>query len=248
MRFDLGEVQKLLYRLITAPNGVEEGLADEYDLAGLGLDAIIEGDDYVGAVDRVGIYADMYFYRILDALKEDFPATLKILGDVNFHNLITGYLVVYPPKQPSITEASRHLSAFAAASEWTSQFPHISDLIHLERALIDAFLGPDATPLNLAQLRSTPESEWPSLRLGLHPAVQLVACHWRVDELLRAVEESVAVGPAACDPTTIIVWRSDCVRYRTLDKLERNALDAICSGEEFMVACGRIAADWDDCK
>jgi hypothetical protein len=35
----------------------------------------------------------MYFYRLLDAIKEDFPATLKILGDFEFHNLITGYLI-----------------------------------------------------------------------------------------------------------------------------------------------------------
>lgn len=246
MRAGLGEVQRLLYRLITSPNGVEEGLVAEYDLPPDGLDAIITGDARVGAAERVGIYADMYFYRLLDVLKEDLPATLKILGDVNFHNLITGYLVAYPPSQPSITDASRHLSAFAAASEWINKFPYLTDLIHLERALIAAFFGPDATPLNVEQLRNAPESDWPSLRLGLHPSVHLLDSQWRVDELLRALDQNVAVGPAERDPNTIIVWRSDCVRYRTLDEVERHALAAICAGEEFMVACDRIATDFHE--
>ena len=35
-----------------------------------------------------------------DVFKEEFPATLALLGEVNFHNLITGYLVDYPPTEP----------------------------------------------------------------------------------------------------------------------------------------------------
>ena len=243
MRVGLGEVQNLLYRLITSPNGVEEGLAAKNDFSAGGLDTIVSGDDRLGSVERVSIYADMYFYRLLDGFKEDFSATLKILGEMNFHNLITGYLVAYPPSHPSITDASRYLSEFAAASEWIIQFPYLADLIRLERALIDAFLGADATPLNAKQLRSTPESEWRSLRLRLHPAVQLFDSQWRVVELLRSSEKDFVVGPVARDPHAIIVWRNDCVRYRTLGEVERNALVAICAGDEFMVACDRIVAD-----
>lgn len=244
MHVSLGEVQRLLYRLITSPNGVDEGLAADYDQPAGGLAAIVAGDVRLGGVERVGIYADMYFYRLLDALKKGYPATLRILGDVNFHNLITSYLAAHPPTQPSINEASRHLSEFAAASKWASQFPYLPDLINLERALIDAFFGPDASSLGVEQLRSTPESEWPSLRLGLHPAVQLLDSQWRVDGLLRSVEKNIALDPAARESCAIIVWRSDCVRYRTLDDVERNAIAVICAGEEFMVACDRIATDY----
>lgn len=58
MRVGLSEVQRLLYRLITSPNGIEGGLAAEYDLPARGLDAIISGDAHVGAAERVDIYAD----------------------------------------------------------------------------------------------------------------------------------------------------------------------------------------------
>ena len=76
MPSDLNWVESLLYRLITAPSGVAEGLAQEKSLAHGGLARVIAGDDRLSAEERVDIYANMYFYRILDVLKEDFPATL----------------------------------------------------------------------------------------------------------------------------------------------------------------------------
>jgi hypothetical protein len=84
--------------------------------------------------------------------------------------------------------------------------------------------------------------EWPSIRLGLHPAVQLLACDWRVDELLRATEELGPVGPALHESNTIMVWRKEYVCHRTLEQVELNALAALCWGEEFVLACERMAA------
>ena len=112
MPIHLKELESLLYRLITAPSGVAEGLAAEHDLSAGGLDAIVLGDDRLSSEARVDIYANMYFYRILDALKEDFPATLAVLGDENFHNLVTGYILEYPPTDPSITHSGGHLAAY----------------------------------------------------------------------------------------------------------------------------------------
>jgi hypothetical protein len=40
------------------------------------LEALVDGDERLSAVERVDIYADAYFYRLLDCLAEDFPATL----------------------------------------------------------------------------------------------------------------------------------------------------------------------------
>ena len=71
----LGDLQSLLYRLITAPSGVEEGLAAEKTLPPEGLSATVRGNSRMSAVDRVEIYANMYFYRLLEVIKEDFPAT-----------------------------------------------------------------------------------------------------------------------------------------------------------------------------
>src|SRR5712671_3628868 len=109
---NLRRLQEVLYRLIAAPGGVAEGLAHETALPAGGLPTLIAGDDRMTAVARVEIYANGYFYRLLDVLKEDFPATLRVLGDDNFHNLATGYLREYPPTEPSVMYCGRYLAAF----------------------------------------------------------------------------------------------------------------------------------------
>ena len=83
----------------------------------------------------------MYFYRLLDCLKEDYPATLAVMGATNFHNLITGYLLAYPPSHPSVLYAGRHLADFLDSHPLRDEWPFIADLACLERALIEIFHG-----------------------------------------------------------------------------------------------------------
>jgi hypothetical protein len=240
----LGDVQRLLYRLVTAPNGVEEGLAAESNLPPEGIGALIRGDARVSAIGRVEIYANMYFHRLLDAIKEDFPATSKVLGDLNFHNLVTGYLVEYPPGHPSITEASLHLAEFMSDSPLLAQWQFVVDLVRLERALVEVFLGPDDKPLGFDDLRAIPPERWPGLRIGTHPALAVLDCGWQVDKVLRAVEQEQPFQAPIREPRSILVWRKNHnVYYRALDEVERSAFEMIRRGTEFSAVCEAIAAE-----
>jgi hypothetical protein len=247
MQPGLGELQKLLYRLITATSGVEEGLAAEKNLPE-GISALVRGDARASAVERVEIYANMYFYRLLDAIKEDFPATFKVLGEPNFHNLITGYLAEYPPGDPSINEASRHLAEFAIKAPSFGRWPFLADLIRLERALIEVFLGPDAEPLTVEAMSAVPAAQWQSLRFAVQPGLQLLCSEWRVDELIRAVESEQPVSEPRNEPGATMVWRNHyAVDYRALDDLERSALGMIRDGYRFGAVCEAIATQSGDC-
>ncbi|HXM88366.1 MAG TPA: DNA-binding domain-containing protein, partial [Candidatus Acidoferrum sp.] len=165
MPIQLKELQSLLYRLITAVNGVAQGLAAERELGAAELDTIVLGDDRLSAEARVDIYANMYFYRIRDALKEDFPATLAVLGDANFHNLVTGYLLEYPPTQPSISHCGSHLAEYLRDHPLRDDAPFIADLAALERASVEVFLGPDAAPMEPDTLRALAPQDWPAMKL-----------------------------------------------------------------------------------
>ncbi len=244
MRPSLGDVQRLLYRLITAPNGVEEGLAAEKNLSLESIGALICGDTRFSAMERVNIYANMYFHRLLDAIKEEFPAASEVLGDLNFHNLITGYLAEYPPAHPSITEASRHLAEFVSGSPLLARWPFVVDLVRLERALIEVFLGPDDKPLGFDDLRAITPERWQGLRIGAHPAVAVLECGWQVDEVLRAVEQGQPFQPPIQEPRSILVWRKNHeVYYRALDEVEQSAFEMIRRGSEFGAVCEAIAAE-----
>jgi len=249
---DLKDLQALLYRLITAPEGVAAGFAAERSPGPQTLDdleRLIESDDRLSAGQRLEIYANAYFYRILECLKEDFPATLTTLGDDNFHNLITGYLIEYPPTEPSISYAGRYLGEFLRDHPFIEQWPFLADLARLERTLIEVFHAADAKPLDAATMRSVAPEDWPGFGMRTHPALAIVDCCWRVDEFLRAMETAEAGADGspqapARSPVSVLVWRkSSQVHYRALEHPERAALDVARAGTKFSAICEAIAAD-----
>jgi hypothetical protein len=243
MPIDLKQLQSLLYRLITAPSGVGEGLAAERDLGAGGLDAIVLGDDRLSSEARVDIYANMYFYRILDALKEDFPATLAVLGDEDFHNLVTGYLLEHPPTEPSITHSGSHLADYLRDHPMREDAPFIADLAKLERATVEVFLGPDAPALQPDALRAVAVENWPTMKLKLHPSAQILALDWQVSDLLQAVEDHSPWNPAKPGAIRVLVWRSNVrVFHRDLDPTEAIALEAASHSATFAEICDIVAA------
>jgi hypothetical protein len=249
----LKDLQVLLYRLITAPEGVTSGLAAECPPGPKTLDDLehlIESDDRLSAIERLEIYANAYFYRILDCLKEDFPATLATLGADNFHNLITGYLIEYPPSEPSISCAGRYLSEFLRdhpMHAMRERWPFIAELARLERTLIEVFHAAEAEPLSAEVMRSVAPEDWPALAMRTHPALAIVDCQWRVDELLHEVETAADKDSqprdAARGAVSVLVWRHNSrVHYRELEPPERAALELARAGTSFAAICEAVAA------
>jgi Putative DNA-binding domain len=249
MNSKLADLQGLLYRLITSPAGVEEAAGQEPMLQERGLEAVIAGDERLSAGERLGIYANAYFYRLNDILKEEFHCTYTVLGDINFHNLITGYLIEYPPTEPSVFYAGARLPLYlqsinSLAGISMSQWPFIADLARLERACLEVFHGVDAKPLDADLLRQlTPES-WPSLRIRLHPAAQILDVEWPIDRLLATIREGRQWEAPVRGSAAILVWRQNWLaRYRKLAPGERDALKTAASGADFASICAALTHD-----
>ncbi|HEY6395040.1 MAG TPA: DNA-binding domain-containing protein [Candidatus Binataceae bacterium] len=247
----LKQIESLLYRLITAPSGVGEGLAAEKKLPAGGLAGIILGDERLSADERVDIYANMYFYRLLDVLKEDFPATLAVLGAENFHNLATGYLLEHRPTEPSVLHLGRHLAEYLQRSTLAHAFrieaPFIADLARLERATIDVFHAPDFPALDTAAMRAIPAARWPRLKMRLHPAVRILQCEWKVADVLTAVEAGREWTAPAHEKCNLLVWRHDSRSHcREMDSIESHALSLAERDASFAAICDVIVRATDD--
>lgn len=244
---DLKNLQALLYRLITAPGGVAEGLAaEERSRTGAlrDLDDVIVGDERLCAAERLEIYANAYFYRILDCLKEDFPATRTVLGADNFHNLVTGYLIDHPPTEPSIFYAGRYLADFLAGHPMRERWPFVAALARLERTLVEIFHAADAPALSAEAMRTIAPADWPALMIRAHPAVAILECEWRVDELRRDIDDGRTWRQPARSPTSVLVWRQDGrVHHRRMERGERAALKLASGGASFAAICEAVAAE-----
>ncbi len=129
MQFSLSrELQGLLKRLITAPGGIDAALTREVRLHPGGIDGLIAGGPRLGARKRVEIYANAYFHRLLDCLKEDYPVTLAVIGEDAFRSLVVAYLAEHPSDSPSIFEVGRVLPEFMIRHPVTLDRPFLGEL------------------------------------------------------------------------------------------------------------------------
>ena len=103
--------------------------------------------DVIGKTLRLGIYAHMYFSRLHDSLREDFPQCAQLLGPEAFQRLAARYLVRHPSDNPSLRYHGRHFPGFVREylREDRELRPDLAELCQLEWARIGA-----ATPNSVA--------------------------------------------------------------------------------------------------
>jgi hypothetical protein len=223
----LRNAQELFYDLVTAPAGVASGLI----VRGLGapdLEVVIRGDKRLSAVERLDIYANMYFYRILDVLREEYPRVVAVVGDVAFHDLVTDYLLVHRPRNPSLREAGAHLSAYLARHALGIAKPWLVDLAHLERTHRELFDGVDAVPLTLHGLQRLAPDVFATM------AVRFCPTHTVFDS---AFALSKIWSPCLSEPVEpevrrelLLVWRQNFeVIHRVIDDAGESAMLALAS-------------------
>lgn len=199
----LERLQRRFWQLISAPSGVAAGLEelrrDDPDIAP--LSGWIASDEAT-ARQRLDVYANMYFYRLLESLRADFPACAQELGAERFHNLVTDYLLLHPSEDPSLRYAGRHLPAYLREHELGQKRPHLADLARLEWERINAFDAADAIPLSVEVLQRLPAERWPELALEAAPALRLMEADFAVQESWQAaMGEPQDASSAAEAPT-----------------------------------------------
>ncbi len=241
---DLNRFQTLLYKFITSPEAPTAGLGHDGASSSDAVEALVLRDERLSAHGRIGIYANAYFFRLLDCLREEFPATLAVVGPDNFAALVRDYLLQYPPSEPSINHAGRYLAEYLRNHRLVRQWPFIAELARLERAILDVFHAADAPTLSVEGLRMITPQQWPELELRAHPAVKIVHGKWRVADLLSAVESGDEWSEPAHESAVMIVWEQNAqVRYRDLEEAEARALGLVLEGATFAAICEAITTD-----
>ena len=80
--------------------------------------------------DRMTIYQNGYYERIITALKQDFPVLCKALGDSAFSGLVRDYLQSYPSTHYNLRVIGQYLSEFILSRD--PGFAYYADLAKLE--------------------------------------------------------------------------------------------------------------------
>ena len=99
-----------------------------------------------------GVYRNAYVARLAEILHDDYEQLHAYLGDRAFAKLVKAYIDANPSDQRSARWFGRHLPAFVRDSEAYAKHPEAAEIAQLEKALADAFDGPDAEPLGIEAL------------------------------------------------------------------------------------------------
>jgi putative DNA-binding protein len=155
-------------------------------------DSYIKPNAVLSSFDRLEIYNRQYWFRVIGAVAEDFPALSAVLGEKIFDRIVLAYL----RENPSTSFTLRNLGA--KLPQWLEAHPEFAprrhklllDVARLEWAYVEAFDRADVAPLTAADFGNFAAET----RLFLQPYIQLLDLSYPVDELVLAVHR--ASGPS----------------------------------------------------
>lgn len=170
------------------------------------------GELVEGGSDRVGIYAEMYWLRMRDVLRDDFPRVLAAVGDEAFDGLVASYLRVHPSRHFSLGQLGQH---FADSLD----DPRLQSIAALEWARGQAFIAANSPVLEAPALAAITEETFARVRLAPTPSLRLIQKDrlvvWRrkfeVFHVEVSPEEALALAsliggagdlPTLCEPFT----------------------------------------------
>ena len=192
-----------------------------------------------------GIYRHAYAARLREALENDHPILGRYLGDALWEQLCRDYTAAHPSRVRSLRDFGTALPDFLAHARPFAEYPVLAELGAFERRLLDSFDAADAGRLDVAALADLPAERWPNLRLRFHPSLQVLTVRLNSVEIWQALKRDDAPpAPEAAARPAWALWRSvDRVsRFRSLPVDEFEALQAFRDGDDFAVACERLAA------
>jgi hypothetical protein len=208
--------------------------------------ARVTGNARLTPAEQTDIYRQQFWLRHIEALREDYPGLVYILGEDGFESYCEAYLAAFPPSAPSLRDLGHAMATFAPSY---TGFPPEKQLlavnmVRYEHAMIDVFDGADPPPLDPETLRTLPDSAWETARILLHPLLVRMQLDYPVHLLRSALRKGDT--PGLPDPATsrIVLFRKHlAVCFEPLEPDAFALLEALGEGEPLVPACNRIAAN-----
>jgi hypothetical protein len=187
----------------------------------------------LSAVERVGIYHDMYLLRMEEALASDYPGLKHLLGDRAFSELVAGYVREYPSRHFSLNRLGDHLADYVARAPRVRERAFCHDLARLEGALARVFDAPQMPAATADAIAAVPPERWERARLVPIAAFDLLAFRYPVGAYLDSVTDARGHRhpPRRRRDTWAVVYRRDFSVWRQdLGRPAYRLLSALAAG------------------
>jgi hypothetical protein len=260
----LDVVQRWFQSVVTHPGGVDAGLASAEAQALVRLDpgeveSVVRRSRNLTAAERLSIYANAYYARLLECMGACFPTLREALGAETFDDFAFEYLQRYPSRSytldrlaesfPRFLDETRPERPAGAEVDWPD---FLVDLATLELAIAQVFDGPggEGKPLlGPDDLLAIPAERFAEARLVPVAGLRLLSFRYPVSAYFGAVRaEGHPPVPEPAVEHVALVRRDFVVRRHPLDPAQHALLASVVAGRSVGEALGAAAtlSDLDD--
>ncbi|MDR3738597.1 MAG: DNA-binding domain-containing protein [Terracidiphilus sp.] len=191
--------------------------------------------------ERLEIYNRQYWFRVLDALREDFSAVAAVVGKRKWDALAIAYLTAHPSRSFTLRNIGSRLEEWLVANpQFAGRRAQLAaHVARLEWAHVESFDAADAAPLSSDEMSTIDGGS----HLALQPHLRLLELHYPIDELVIALHRKHRDGEAENEAENVrlpslrrrmqwlAVHRADhSVYYRRLEREEFRILQALGRG------------------
>jgi Putative DNA-binding domain len=148
----------------------------------------VKPNDRLTSFERLEIYNRQYWFRVIGAVTEDYPALNAVLGSKRFDKLVLTYLKENPSTSFTLRNLGARLPAWLEHHAEFAPTRHalLLDVARLEWAYVESFDRAAVAPLTLEDFAGLGADS----RLSLQPHLQLLDLKYPVDELVLAVHQA----------------------------------------------------------
>jgi hypothetical protein len=237
---------------IAHPDGPGQGVKSDpaaqlFPEAARDLETVVLPSRSLDAMDRLSIYANMYFDRFVDILAEEFPTVRHIVGPSSFSALVRAYITQYPSRHYSLAQLGTRFPRFLGEYSDNSLVPHRGFLLAVatvERSMEDVFDAEQEDALTTEQLQQISPDRWGQMQFKTIPAFRLLTLDYPVNECITALRREKPFDIPAERKTHVAIYRKNYKAWRAdLNPHQHALLGALHTGrtlEEAIIACAEL--------
>ncbi|MER9586180.1 DNA-binding domain-containing protein [Mesorhizobium sp. M0276] len=187
------------------------------------------GPDGQPSPKRFSVYRNNVVVGLIGALKANFPAVCRIVGEEFFDAMARIFVVSEPPTSPILLHYGAGFADFIAGFEPAASLPYLPDVARLERAWLESYHAAEAIPLTPEALAAIPGDRAADLTFSVHPSLRLIWSRFPVLTIWQ-----MNVGDGVPGPVDLTAGGEDVLVMRPAGEVEVRAMPP--GGYEFVEA------------